>query len=419
MSQVNSSIPTTAWTGGQYSLYRILLGCYLFVHFVFLLAWGTEVFSNEGTIADAAVSPTLTPLNIFAYADSPVAVGLVLTVAVQATVFFTMGWHDKIAALVLWYIWAAMFGRNPLTLNPGQPFIGWLLLVHVALPGSPYGSFTARARVDPDGGWRMPRSIYIVAWVVMALGYSYSGFTKLVSPGWVNGDALQSVLNNPLARPGIARDLLLASPPLLLKLGTWGGLACELLFAPLALFKPLRPLMWGAMVLMHLSLICLVQFAELSVGMLFIHLFTFNPKWLAARKRAERATVFYDGDCGLCHRAVRFVLAEDREDLFRLSPLQSAEFSRLVPESMRKDLPDSIVVWTGSGTLLVRSSAVVYILGELGGLWRIVAWLLRMVPTAVRDWGYDQVARVRKQIFAKPKDVCPLMPTELRERFVF
>ncbi len=418
MSQVDKEF--TAWTGGQYSLYRALFGLYLFLHFIFLLAWGTEVFSNEGAIPDAAVSPTLTPFNVFAWADSPVSVGLVLTLGALTSIAFAVGLHDKIAAVVLWYIWACMFGRNPLTLNPGQPFLGWLLLAHLALPCAPYGSVDAAGRTDPDGGWRMPRSIFGAAWIVMSLGYSYSGFTKLVSPGWVNGTALRSVLNNPLARPGMLRDLALAMPEWFLKLKCWGALGFELLFAPLALLRQVRPFVWAAMVLMHLSLIMLVQFAELSVGMLFIHLFTFDPAWLKPRKGAGRETVFYDGDCGLCHRAVRFVLAEDRGgELFVLSPLQSDAFVRLVPEDRRSGLPDSIVLRAADGVLHVRSDAVAHILDRLGGLWRVVGWLLRAVPRPVRDWAYDGVARVRKRIFAAPKDVCPLMPDELRGRFEF
>ena len=38
------------WTGGQYSVFRILFGTYLFVHFAHLLPWAAEVFSHQGMI---------------------------------------------------------------------------------------------------------------------------------------------------------------------------------------------------------------------------------------------------------------------------------------------------------------------------------------------------------------------------------
>ena len=41
------------WTGGQYSIYRVLFGAYLLAHFVLLsplFGWGTEVFSGRGVL---------------------------------------------------------------------------------------------------------------------------------------------------------------------------------------------------------------------------------------------------------------------------------------------------------------------------------------------------------------------------------
>ena len=71
----------------------------------------------------------------------------------------------------------------------------------------------------------------------MALGYTLQRLHQAVSPSWVDGTALARVLENPLARPGALRELLLALPDrCCCALATWGALALELLFAPLALF---------------------------------------------------------------------------------------------------------------------------------------------------------------------------------------
>ena len=81
----------------------------------------------------------------------------------------------------------------------------------------------------------------------MAVGYSYGGATKLVSPSWLDGTALARVLANPLARPGGLRLLLLELPDVVLRVATWGALAFELGFVLLALSRRLRPFAWGAM----------------------------------------------------------------------------------------------------------------------------------------------------------------------------
>jgi predicted DCC family thiol-disulfide oxidoreductase YuxK len=406
------------WTGGQYSLFRAVFALYLGVHFLQLIPWGTELFSNQGVLPNGTASPLLHLFpNVLALGDSPGVVAALLSAGVGLSVLFGIGLYDRAAALGLWYLGACLFGRNPLIANPSIPFVGWLLLAHVFLPPAPYGSWAARGRVDPRGGWRMPPAILAAAWIVLALGYSYSGYTKLVSPSWRDGTALAQVLDNPLARPGWLREALLDLPAWLLHLGTWGALALELAFAPLALVPGLRPWLWGLMLLMHLSLIALIDFADLSLGMVMIHLFTFDPGWIRPLP-ASTERLFYDGHCGLCQRSVRLILAEDITGAaFRFAPLQGETFEATIPAHEREKLPLSLVVQTEKGALLTRSAGVLHIMRRLGGVWRLLAGVLTLLPAGLRDRLYDGVARIRLHIFARPAEVCPRMTPQLRARF--
>jgi len=128
--------------------------------------------------------------------------------------------------------------------------------------------------------------------------------------------------------------------------------------------------------------------------------------------------LFYDGHCGLCHRAVKFVLKHDRSgNAFRFAPLQGSTFqSRVFPEQ-RAALPDSIVVLTDAGSLLVRSDAFVHILRRLGGGWRFLGGIVDVIPRSLRDLAYDFIARVRYRVFGKRDDLCPIVPPDLRARF--
>jgi len=133
---------------------------------------------------------------------------------------------------------------------------------------------------------------------------------------------------------------------------------------------------------------------------------------------ADHTMVFYDGGCGLCHRAVRFAIVHDGDgSRFRFAPLDSTALRRRVPPAARAGLPDSIVALTPGGTLLVRSAAVLHILERVGGPWRLLGRLLGLVPRRVRDAGYDSVARVRHRLFRRPDNACPVTPPELRARF--
>ncbi len=405
------------WTGGQYSLFRAVFGVYLLIHFVSLIPWAAEVWSSSGVMADGTAVPTLVPANIFAWIDGPGFVTGVVVAAAVLSIAFAIGFGDRVAAVGMWYILACLFGRNPLTLNPSLPFVAWMLLVHACLPAAPFGSWAARGRADPGGGWRFPSALFAAAWILMAVGYSYSGYMKLTSPSWMDGTAIAEVLENPLARPTFVRHWMLALPLPIIRCMTWAALGAELLFAPLALIPRARPWLWAALLAMHLGLMTLIDFADLSAGMVMLHLFTFNPAWVRPRSRAGE-TLFYDGGCGLCHRMVRLVLAEQQnEPHIRFAPLRGRLFEQQVPPDVADDLPDSLVVRSADGELLFRSRAVLHILQRLGGYWRVLAIVGRIAPSLAADWVYDRVAAVRHRLFRKPSDACPILPPALRERF--
>jgi predicted DCC family thiol-disulfide oxidoreductase YuxK len=136
----------------------------------------------------------------------------------------------------------------------------------------------------------------------------------------------------------------------------------------------------------------------------------------SAASQAE--TLFYDGHCALCHRSVLFVLKHDRSgNAFRFAPLQGPTFQARVPADRRAGLPDSIIVLTEQGSLLVRSNAFLHILRRLGGAWKTLGGVLAVIPRPVRDAVYDFIARVRDRVFGTRQDWCPVVPPDLRARF--
>ena len=406
------------WTRGQFLIFRVTFGLYLLYHFLSLLPWGPELFSSRGVLPQGAMSPLfhLFP-NLFLFRDSPLFVQACLLAAAIFSLFLTLGKYDRAMAILVWYMWACLYGRNPLISNPSLPFIGWLLLAYALIPSLPDRNESSSTSED-TGSWKMPADIYAAAWILMALAYSYSGYCKLISPSWMDGTALRHVLSNPLACDTVLRTFLLALPALWLKAATWAALILELAFAPLALSRGLRPFLWLAMVGLHLGLLGLVNFSDLTIGMLMLHFFTFDPAWIPSPKPAGQP-IFYDGHCGLCHGLVRFVLSEDQSaHPFSFAPLQGEEIRRSIADDVRTGLPDSVVVVEENKNVLTRSAAVIYVLKRLGGLWFFSATLLSLVPRELRDVAYDAIASVRKRIFGTTEAVCPLVPRPLRARFL-
>jgi len=131
-----------------------------------------------------------------------------------------------------------------------------------------------------------------------------------------------------------------------------------------------------------------------------------------------RPILFYDGDCGLCHRAVLFTLKRDRKGVFAFAPLQGETIRDLMDDATRAALPDSLVVREPEGRLRVKSAAVVSLLKRLGIPWKVLGALLWIIPHPLRDFGYDALAKVRHRLFRKPTSSCPIVPKDLRERFL-
>lgn len=149
------------------------------------------------------------------------------------------------------------------------------------------------------------------------------------------------------------------------------------------------------------------------------HRFTFVPAWLRSRKAERPELVFYDGHCGLCHWAVRFILAHDRTgEAFRFASLESDTFRTMLSEAARISLPDSLVVQTDEGRILTRSGAVLHILRRLGGMWGVFGSVTAIIPVSLRDRMYDGIARIRHRLFQAPAASCPIIPVDLRVRFL-
>jgi predicted DCC family thiol-disulfide oxidoreductase YuxK len=127
----------------------------------------------------------------------------------------------------------------------------------------------------------------------------------------------------------------------------------------------------------------------------------------------EPDLVFFDEPCGLCRWWVRWVLARDPGGRFRFAPLGGGTFARLRGEAP----PDSVCVLSG-GRFLVRSDAVLYVLGRLGGGWGRLAALGVRVPRPVRDGLYRLVAGIRRQPGRRAPESCPFPPPQWPDRFL-
>lgn len=130
---------------------------------------------------------------------------------------------------------------------------------------------------------------------------------------------------------------------------------------------------------------------------------------------AVQSILFFDGVCGLCNKAVDFVLIRDRRGCIKFAPLQGDTARSLLPPADCEDL-NTMVLWV-KGQTYRKSAAAVRVMWQLGPLWQVLGTLLWLIPLPLRNLGYSLVARNRYRLFGK-KETCRMPTQEERLRFL-
>lgn len=363
------------WSGGQYSLWRVLLGLMLLT------------FSIQQLVQSA----------------DDIRIAILASTSLGLSILVLVGCFDRPAAALLATLTAGLILAGGDLSASLWPLVANLIL-HAIAPPAPFGSWMARGRIDPGGGWQLPAWLHSGSWLLLLIATLSTALESRTAstPSWA------SDVNVSLAIRAIA------------------GIATLLAFSPRT-----RLLAW---------LMIGLCWAGIAVGaggpsvwnlpsVLLLWLLASDPGWIPPGRHrnrpaestadtAGRTWLFYDGNCGLCHRCVRLVLSEDhREDPIRLAPLGGQAFVETIQADARDSLPDSIVVVTPDGQVLCQSAAVLEFARLLGGSWRLAAIAARLVPRPAADLAYRVIAAIRHRLFDRPSQSCPLLPPELRDRF--
>ena len=387
----------------QFALFRILFGLYLTIHFLQLLPYADALFSSIGIVADKSLNPSygafFSPLLII---DAPLVAKATVVLGLVASIMVMLGYKRRIAAIILWFVWASLLHRNNLILNPGIPMVGWLLLALALIDeGEGWGLHETKRH------WKMPSTLFWGAWVISGVAYTISGIDKLNAPSWVDGSAITHLLHNSLARDTLFREWLLSFPTAIHRILTYLVLALEIAFGFLALFRRTRFIAWLGILVMHLGILSIVDFADLTLGVLMLHLFIFDGSWFQKKPKSD-PIVFFDGACGFCNKSVQALIRFDEDALLRFAPL-----GKEVSKAHRITTEDSIVYLEGN-KVYEKLDAVIAILTTLGGV-GVLAKLLLLLPKTMRDRLYDEVAK-RRYLLGGTQ--CDIMDKEDRKRFL-
>jgi len=131
----------------------------------------------------------------------------------------------------------------------------------------------------------------------------------------------------------------------------------------------------------------------------------------------NKQLILFDGVCNLCNSWVIYVIKRDKNDVFRFAPLQS-DIGKEIIKIYKIDISktDSILLYSNEKGLSYKSTAVLKIINGLGFPQNLMS-LFFIVPTFIRNWVYDFIAKNRYKWYGK-KDFCMIPTPELKSKFL-
>ncbi len=125
--------------------------------------------------------------------------------------------------------------------------------------------------------------------------------------------------------------------------------------------------------------------------------------------------MFYDGECGLCSRTVQWCLRNDKRGIVRFAPIQGSTYAAL--DNPNKPIDISTMVLAEGAELFIKSTGVLRLMTNMGGIWKPLGQIGLICPGILRDKVYDFVAKRRLKFFGSA-DSCAMPSPDQRVRFL-
>jgi hypothetical protein len=231
----------------QFKTFRILLGAWLAYHFISLVPYSNEMFSNENVL-------------------------FVICAAALAAVLLAANFARKFMALYLYGTLVFLIYSNKFYYDIDLDYLGWLLLASV---------FVSETK---EGKYEIPTILFWGAWAVLGLSYTLSGVSKFSDQNWQDGRAISLVMNQAVSRV-YTEFYKTEVMQVVFRLSTWFVLLAETLFLPMICYNKTRRIAFWSMTMVQIGIAFMTIVSELNVAALLFHLFVLeNRKTLIDRK---------------------------------------------------------------------------------------------------------------------------------------
>ncbi|WP_018158810.1 HTTM domain-containing protein [Smaragdicoccus niigatensis] len=286
------------------------LGLLRIVFGVVVFGWGLslgpdlfDLFGRDGVMPEPISSPYLWGLLHVFPSDTAVVIlwGLLLVAAAALTV----GWHSRLAALVVLLIVLSFERRNMFVFNSGDVL---LRIEALFLVLSPCGSALSLDRKRTAGSFwsaqmRAPWTLRLFQ-LQLSLVYLVSVQGKLAGGTWIDGTAVSYALRvSDLTTFSLPSWVI--NSPLFINFASWSTLVLEVALAILVWNKAARPKVLVLGVIMHVTILMSLAVAFFSFAIFVLYLSFLSPetaeRWarkLFGWKIAERPIEVVDAKSG-------------------------------------------------------------------------------------------------------------------------
>lgn len=110
----------------------------------------------------------------------------------------------------------------------------------------------------------------------------------------------------------------------------------------------------------------------------------------------DQKIIFIDSECVLCNGFSEFVIKRDNKKKFKFSTINKIE------QEISNDTKQGTIIYYDSEEFYYKSTAVLKILRQLNSPLKIL-WVLKYIPSTIRNLIYSIISTNRYKIFGKTK----------------
>lgn len=115
----------------------------------------------------------------------------------------------------------------------------------------------------------------------------------------------------------------------------------------------------------------------------------------------SKPLIIFDGICLLCSGFAQWIITHDPDARILLTHAQSPLGQGFYQHCNLPTDTFETVLMIENGYILTKSDVPIRVLMLTGGVWKILAHMMKLCPRAIRDFLYLRIARNRYRLFGK------------------